>query len=103
MNKWIQVNRVSIDREYDEVWHLVTKYADHDLIHIKKWRKGVIRVSKSNLEKTCIQRIKIVKGSFQRDSKTWIPHRRQYIEGPFHSKKKVKTTTTPMPKNYWGA
>lgn len=100
MSPWILVNRVSIDSEHDEVWHLVTKYADHDLIHIKKWRKNVIRVSKSNLEKTCIQRIKIVKGSFDRQTKSWTPHKRQFIEGAFRRKPKPKQNRQ-QPKVYW--
>jgi len=99
MSPWILVNRISIDNEHDEVWHLIKKYADHDLIHIKKWKKNVIRVSKANLEKTCIRRIKIVKGSFDRKSKTWIPHKRQYIEGAF--RQKPKRVQKRKPKVYW--
>jgi len=104
--RWEQVNRIPYDRENDEVWHLITYYKGHDLIHVKVWPKNTIRVAKDRLEKTCIRRIKIKKGSFNRRDKSWIPlggKSGQWKEGalPYKSAPKSPQKAVRRPKVYW--
>jgi hypothetical protein len=83
--RWRLVNVIPIEDEIDEVWHIVPNKND-DLLRISHFPKGVRRMAMKNGKvPNCVDRIKIVKGSFDYETKSYeVYGTGKWIEGRLH-------------------
>ena len=82
---WKLVNRVNIEPELDEVWHLIKYNEQVSQLRISHWPKGKTRMTPvKGKVPGCVDRIKIVTGSFNREDKSYeMIGNGRWIEGAF--------------------
>ena len=83
--RWDPVNIIPIEDEIDEIWHLIPYSPTCDLLRISHFPKGVRFMKKVNGKvPNCVDRIKIVKGSFDYQTKSYEMYGTgKWIEGRF--------------------